>query len=160
MKKSYDFSRGVNNPYLKRVIVSVKIENVRDDSKTLSCNAFVDTNLSLMMLPAAWKDRLGDLESPRTLEVEIATRRTIRGEVCGPVRIQLEGFRPIFSEVSFVEVDAEDGECEPLVGHIVLTQSQAGVDVLGHRLVRIKHMDLKCPGPLVSRARQEPQLRG
>jgi hypothetical protein len=60
MKKSYDFSRGVKNPYLKQIIVSVKIENVRDVSKSLSCEAFVDTDVSLMMLPAAWKDTLGD----------------------------------------------------------------------------------------------------
>ena len=29
------------------------------------------------------------------------------------------------------------------VGYFVLEQSQAGVDMLGHRLVPIKHMDLK-----------------
>lgn len=36
-----------------------------------------------------------------------------------------------------------DGDYEPLIGYIVLAQSQAAVDVLGHRLVPIKHMDLK-----------------
>ena len=67
MKKSCDFSQAVKNPYLKRIIVSVKIENVRDDSKSLSCNAFVDTSVALMVLPSAWKDRLGELESTRSL---------------------------------------------------------------------------------------------
>lgn len=143
MKKSYDFSQAVKNPYLRRIIVSVRIENVRDVSKTVRCDAFVDTDVSLMMLPAAWKDRLGDLESTRTIEVETSTQGTMRCEVCGPVRIQMEDSRPIFSEVSFVEMDAKDGECEPLIGHIVLAQSQAAVDLLGHRLVHIKHMDLK-----------------
>ena len=143
MRANYDFSTAVKNPYLKRIIVSVKIENVRDVFKSLSCEAFVDTDVSLMMLPAAWKDRLGNLESSRTIEVETSTQGTLRCEVCGPVRIQMEGFRPIFSEVSFVEMKTEEEECEPVVGHIVLAQSQAGVDVLGHRLVRIKHMDLK-----------------
>jgi hypothetical protein len=38
MKKSYDFSRAVKNPYLKRILVSVKIENVCDDAKGLSCD--------------------------------------------------------------------------------------------------------------------------
>jgi hypothetical protein len=60
------------------------------------------------------------------------------------VRIQIEGFRAIHSEVSFVDMQPEDGEFEPLIGYLVLEQSQAGVDVLGHRLVPIKHMDLKC----------------
>lgn len=36
-----------------------------------------------------------------------------------------------------------DGEYEPLIGYIVLEQSLAGDDMLGHRLVPIKHLDLK-----------------
>jgi hypothetical protein len=64
-------------------------------------------------------------------------------EVCGPVRIQIEGFRPIFNELAFVEMKPADGDYEPLIGYIILEQSQAAVDMLGHRLVPIKHMDLK-----------------
>lgn len=143
MKKSYDFSQAIKNPYLKRIIVSVKIENALDVSKSLRCDAFVDTNVALMVLPSAWKERLGTLESTRSIELGASIQGTIRGEVCGPVRIQMEGFRPIFSEVSFVEVKPDLGEFEPLLGHIVLAQSQARVDMLGHRLVPIKHMDLK-----------------
>ncbi len=141
MKKSYDFSLAVKNPYLKRIIASVRIENVSDDSKSLSCNAFVDTEFSLMVLPSAWKDRLGDLESTGT--VDVATQGRIRCELCGPVRIQIEGFRAIFNEVAFVEMNPADGEYEPLIGYIILEQSQAAVEMLGHRLVPIKHMDLK-----------------
>src|SRR5438128_10528972 len=140
MKRNYDFSKGVKNAYLKRIIVSVRIENGRDVSKSLTCNAIVDTSASLMILPVAWKDRLGDLDSSRTIEVDTAKQGTINAEVCGPVRIQIEGFRPIYSEVSFAE---NTGESEPLIGHIVLTQSQAAVDMLGHRLVPIIYMDLK-----------------
>ena len=36
-----------------------------------------------------------------------------------------------------------DGIYDPLIGCIVLEQSQAGVDMVGHRLVPIKHLDLK-----------------
>jgi len=126
-----------------RIIASVKIENAADVSKGLRCDALVDTGASHMVLPTAWKERLGSLESTRTIEMETATQETINGEVCGPVRIQIEGFPTIFSEVSFVEMKPDDGEYEPLIGYIVLEQSQAGVDILGHRLVRIKHMDLK-----------------
>ncbi len=126
-----------------RIIASVKIENAADVSKGLRCDALVDTGASHMVLPTAWKERLGSLESTRTIEMETAAQETINGEVCGPVRIQIEGFPTIFSEVSFVEMKPDDGEYEPLIGYIVLEQSQAGVDVLGHRLVRIKHMDLK-----------------
>ncbi len=94
-----------------------------------------------MVLPAAWKDRLGKFNS-RSIELETATRGTIKGEVCGPVRVQLKGFRPIFTEVVFEEPQA-DTEFEPLIGNIVLAQSQARVEILSHRLVPIKHMDLK-----------------
>lgn len=128
---------------MSRIVASVKIENALDVSKGLRCDALVDTGASFMMLPSAWKDRLGNLESNTRIELETAAQETVTGEVCGPVRIQIEGFRPIFSEVSFVEMKPDDGEYEPLIGYIVLEQSQAGVDMLGHRLVPIKHMDLK-----------------
>ena len=113
MKKSYDFSKAVKNPYAKRIIVAVKIENVRDVSKNVRCDAFVDTDALLMVLPAAWKYRFGELESTRTINLETATQGAVQGEVCGPVRIQIEGFRPISSEVLFVDMQPEDGEYEP-----------------------------------------------
>ena len=143
MKKNYDFSQGVKNPHLKPIIVSVKIENVRDIGKSLRCDAFVDTAASLMVLPAAWKNRLGRLEATGIIEFETANRGRMRGEGCGPVRIQIEGFRPVHTEVVFVEAKPNVGEFEPLLGITVLTQSQAGVDPLRRRLVAIKHMDLK-----------------
>lgn len=126
-----------------RIVASVTIENAADLSKGLTCNALVDTGASLMVLPSAWKDRLGALESGAKIEVETATQEIVPAEVCGPVRIQIQGFRPIFNEVAFVDMKPADGEYEPLIGYIVLEQSQAGVDMLGHRLVPIKHMDLK-----------------
>jgi len=96
-----------------------------------------------MVLPSAWKNRLGKLGAGTEIEVETATQEIVRAEVCGPVRIQIEGFRPIFNEVAFVEMKPADGDYEPLIGYIILEQSQAAVDMLGHRLVPIKHMDLK-----------------
>lgn len=126
-----------------RIIASVKIENITDAAKSLRCDALVDTGASFMVLPSAWKERLGDLEVIREVELETATQDTVRGEVCGPVRIQIEGFPPIFSEVLFVVMNPVDGIYEPLIGYIILEQSQAGVDMLGHRLVPVKHMDLK-----------------
>ena len=126
-----------------RIIASVKIENVFDDSKSLRCDALVDTGASFMVLPSAWRQRLGDLETTTQIEMETATQEKIKGEVCGPVRIQIEGFRPIHTEVSFVDMKPQDGEYEPLIGYLVLEQSQAAVDILGHRLVQVKHMDLK-----------------
>jgi predicted aspartyl protease len=129
---------------LGRIVASVTIENAGDLSKTLRCDALVDTGASLMVLPRAWKDRLGNLKFSTEIEVETATQETVTAEVCGPVRIQIDGFRPILNEVAFVEMKPDRGEYEPLIGYIVLEQSLAGVDMISHRLVHIKHFDLKC----------------
>jgi hypothetical protein len=94
-------------------------------------------------LPRAWKDRFGELKFGTEIEVETATQEIVRAEVCGPVRIQIEGFRAILNEVAFVDMKPADGEYEPLIGYIVLEQSQAAVDMLGHRLIPTRHMDLK-----------------
>ena len=128
---------------LGRIIASVTVENATDLSKMLRCDALVDTGASLMVLPIAWKERLGNLEFSSEIEVETATQERVKAQVCGPVRIQIEGFRPIFNEVAFVDMKPADGEYEPLIGYIVLGQSLAGVDMIGHRLVPIKYLDLK-----------------
>jgi len=96
-----------------------------------------------MVLPGAWRDRLGQLDHIGNVELETTTQETVEGEVCGPARIQIEGFRPIYNEVLCVDMKPENGEYEPLIGYVILEQSQAAVDMLGHRLVPVKRMDLK-----------------
>lgn len=121
-----------------RIISPVRIENISDSSRSIRCDALVDTGASHMVLPMAWKERLGELELIETIQLETAT-----GEIWGPVRIQVEGFRHIYNEVLFVEMKPADGIYEPLIGYLVLEQSQAAVDMLGHRLMHAKRMDLK-----------------
>ncbi len=96
-----------------------------------------------MVLPNSWKERLGEIETIDKVELETANQDFVQGEICGPIRIQIEGFRPIYNEVVFVEMKPKDGVYEPLIGYIILEQSQATVDMIGHRLVKIKRMDLK-----------------
>src|SRR5438477_447943 len=126
-----------------RIVTSVRIDNPSEPNKTLRCDALVDTGASHMVLPAAWRERMGKLEELDTVEMETADQRTVSALICGPVKIQIEGFRPIYSEVLFVPMEPLDGVYEPLVGYIVLEQSQAAVDMLGHRLVHVKRLDLK-----------------
>ena len=123
----------------------------------LSCDALVDTGASLIVLPSAWKKRLGVIKPGIEIEVETATQEVVRAEVCGPVRIQIEGFRPIFNEVAFIEMKPVSGKYEPLIGYIVLEQSLAAVDMQGHRLVHIKHFDLKVASTLPSWFHSVPQ---
>jgi predicted aspartyl protease len=126
-----------------RIVTSVRVTNAKDPSKSLLCDAMVYTGASYMVLPRAWKERLGEFETEDTVELETATQDVVQGEVCGPVQIKLEGFRAIYNEVLFVDMVPADGAYEPLVGYIILEQSQAAVDMVGHRLIHVKRMDLK-----------------
>ena len=47
------------------------------------------------------------------------------------------------NEILFVDMEPANGDYEPLIGYIILEQAQAAVDMLGHRLVPVKGMDLK-----------------
>lgn len=126
-----------------RIIAPVVINNTIKPEYRITCDALVDTGASYMVLPSAWKNKLGDIETVEQIEVEMANQTALSGEICGPVKIQIEGFRPIYTEVLFIDMKPENGIYEPLIGYIVLEQCQAGVDMLGHRLVHIKRMDLK-----------------
>ena len=126
-----------------RIVAQVSIENVFDRAKSVRLDALVDTGSAYMVLPNAWRDRLGDLEAIRTVDLETATQEVITGDVCGPVRLQIEGFTPVFSEVLFIDMSPANGDYEPLIGYLPLEQSQIAVDMLGHRLVPVKHVDLK-----------------
>jgi predicted aspartyl protease len=121
----------------------VRIESLSDPQKTIRCDALVDTGASYLILPSAWRDRLGELDEIGTVDLETATQDVVQGTICGPVRIQIEGFRPIYNEVLFLDMKPQNGAYEPLIGYIVLEQSQAAVDLLGHRLIQVKRMDLK-----------------
>src|SRR5205807_643876 len=65
-----------------RLIASVTVENLLDPSKNLRCDALVETGASHMVLPRAWRERLGDLQTFRTVDVETATQAIVSGEVC------------------------------------------------------------------------------
>lgn len=126
-----------------RIICQVKVENALNGQESFEFSALVDTGTSHLTLPAAWKDKLGKLKSLETVTLETADQTTIEGEMGGPVMIQIEGFREIYSEVLFVDMQPSDGKYEPLVGYIVLESSQAAVDIVGHRLIQVKYFDLK-----------------
>jgi len=84
------------------------------------------------------------LEEGDPIEVEMTDQSLKKGCVCGPLRARIGEFRPIMAEVLFLDMQPdEEGEYEPLVGYIALEQSSAAVDMLGHRLVHVKQVDLK-----------------
>jgi predicted aspartyl protease len=127
-----------------RIVTQVKLANFGEPSKTLSLSALVDTGAAYITLPNAWREALGEVEQLAEIEVEMADQSVKKGCVCGPLRARIGEFRPIMAEVLFLDMQPdEDGEYEPLVGYIALEQAGAAVDMLGHRLVHVKWVDLK-----------------
>ncbi|MBA3314404.1 MAG: hypothetical protein H0T47_14095 [Planctomycetaceae bacterium] len=124
-------------PEMGRLLVNVTVSNATDPSMTLDCEALVDTGASHLVLPAAWKPRLGKLETVRILYPETATQETVRGEICGPIRLEVEGFGPIFTEVMFINMHPTDGRYEPMLGYTPLEQIPVTVDMARHRLVEV-----------------------
>ena len=77
-------------PNMGRITTQVIIENFSDSSKSIRCRATVDTGASHMVLPLAWKDQLGELETIAPVQVEMADQSILRGEMCAPVKITIE----------------------------------------------------------------------
>ena len=141
-----------------RIIAQTKVANLLDQTKFVQCGMLVDTGAGALILPAAWKRQLGEFPRSEAVELPLANGEAVRGEACAPVEITIEGFRPVVNEVVFVgpeqqgEAVAEtaDGQesasrngDEPLLGYVILEQAQAAVDMLGHRLVPVRYIDMK-----------------
>jgi len=127
-----------------RIVAQLKLTNFTDPGKALSLSGLVDTGAAYITLPKAWQAALGEMEQLAEIDVEMADQSTKKGCLCGPVRAKLGEFRPIMAEVLFLDMEPdEDGEYEPLIGYIALEQASAAVDMLGHRLVHVKRVDLK-----------------
>ncbi len=127
-----------------RIVAQVEVTNPTDAEKSLVFSAFVDTGAGALVLPSSWKSRLGKFLNEENVEFVLANNEVVRGVACGPVGIRIEGFRKIFNEVTFMDMEpAEDGEYQPLLGYVILEQAQVAVDMLGHRLVPVKYIDCK-----------------
>ena len=126
-----------------RIISQVTVGNALHPEFQIRCDALVDTGTSGLVLPTFWKDRLGSFGATRKVQMETADQRIVTAEVCGPAQVQIEGFDLVFNEVTFLDMQPVEGSYEPLIGYIILEQSRAAVDMVGHRLVPVKYMDLK-----------------
>ena len=87
-----------------RIIVQVKITNLFDEDKFIQCGMFVDTGSGALILPKAWKARLGNFKRSEVIELQLANQEVIKGEACWPVEIKIEGFRSVSNEVIFVDM--------------------------------------------------------
>ena len=109
-----------------RIIVQTEVTNPFDGDKSIRCGMLVDTGAGALILPLAWKERFGTFRHSEPVELQLANREVVRGEACGPVRIRMEGFRPIFNEAIFPE--SEEGDPEPLLGYVILDAHSGEAD--------------------------------
>ena len=126
-----------------RVITSIEVRNVASPLHARKFDVMVDAGASHLTLPSVWKKAFGAFQEEQAVEMQVAAQEVVLGTMCGPVRIQVEGFRAIHSEVLFIDMASSNGEYEPLLGYIPLEQCGAAVDLIGHRLVRLPYLDLK-----------------
>ena len=126
-----------------RIVAKVTVKNALDESKVRTFDALVDTGATLLTLPTAWKQDLGEFLITAKERVPLADQHEVDAQICGPLTIQLEGFRRINMDVAFVDMAPGDGGYEPLIGYMVLEGAGIAVDMIGHRLVAVKHLDLK-----------------
>lgn len=126
-----------------RIVAKVTVKNALDVSKVRTFDALVDTGATLLTLPMAWKQDFGKFLTTEKEKVQLADQHEVDVEICGPLTIQLEGFRRINTDVAFVDMAPVDGAYESLIGYTVLEQAGIAVDMIGHRLVAVKHLDLK-----------------
>ena len=127
-----------------RIVAQVELTNPIDTEISITFSAFVDTGAGALVLPSSWKSRLGKFANEEEVEFLLANNDVMLGVACGPVGIRIEGFRKIFNEAMFMDMELGDnGEYQPLLGYVILEQAQVAVDMLGHRLVPVKYIDCK-----------------
>lgn len=126
-----------------RIIVPVTVTNLADPTKEIRFDGLIDTGAFGLVLPLAWKKRLGELSEVEPVEVELADQRVMAAETGGPVRIQIPGFRRVVGEVAFIPMQPRGDSYEPLVGYTVLELAGIAIDLVSHRLVARRFYDLK-----------------
>ena len=126
-----------------RIVTSADVHNLAEPRKGRRIDFLVDTGESHVVLPAAWKEQFGDFELEQETEAQLANQGVTTGTICGPARIHIEGFRAVHGDIVFLEMESESGKYEPLLGYLPLQQCGAAVDMLGHRLVPVRYLDMK-----------------
>lgn len=126
-----------------RIVVGLSVTSFVEPTRQIVCEAIVDTGAYCLTLPAAWRERLGPLAITEEVELLLADQRVVQGWLCGPVVIEVAGFASTVAQVLFLDMAERDGRHEPLLGYLTLEQLRIAVDMVGHRLVKIPHLDLK-----------------
>lgn len=128
-----------------KIVTQVKITNVMNKAQSLSFSAVVDTGASHLTLPMAWRDHFTDMDFRQDSLAEIADGSTVEGELAGPFMVEVgDGLSRAHGDVFFMDMQpSEHGDYEPLLGHLPLQYGRLGVDMVHHRLFKVKYVDCK-----------------
>jgi predicted aspartyl protease len=129
------FPRLAKEPLMGEIRVQVTIVNALDRTKRIDCVGLVDTGAFGLVLPRVRKSELGEFLDVLVGDVEVADQRIVEAEMCGPVLIQIDGFRRVPGEVVFLDMQPGPRGYEPLIGYTVLEQCNLMIDMKLHRLV-------------------------
>ena len=88
-----------------RIVATAEVQNIKGTLAPRKIDFLVDTGASHVVLPAAWKEDFGEFEVEEPIEAELATQAVATGVICGPARIQIEGFRVVHGDVIFMEME-------------------------------------------------------
>ena len=74
--------------------------------------------------------------------MKVANQAIVSGEICGPVLLRIERFRPLLT-VLFIDMNPTHGPYEPLIGYIPLEQARPSSIPWAIASVKVSHVDLK-----------------
>lgn len=128
---------------MRPIEAKIEILNTFDKGQNLACRILVDPMIPGLILPMEWKARLGEFATREEVKLLWKNNKIVSGEACGPVGIRIEGFRTIFNEVIFIDMDkSTSGDYQPLLGPIILEQARLDVDMMGGQLVPIGLLEM------------------
>lgn len=122
------------------IVSQVRLTNNFDQGQHIEFSALVDTGSTYLVMPLAWKSRLGQLEHIRSGLANLADGRTIETDIWGPLRIEIDNFPPTYTEVVFMDMGDDADRYEALLGHLPLQQANLGLDMLNHKLFSLKYI--------------------
>lgn len=128
-----------------KIITQVKITNVMNKAQWLEFSAVVDTGATHLTLPMAWRRHFTNVDFQQDSLAEIADGSTVEGQLAGPFLVEVgDGLSRANGDVFFMDMKPnERGDYEVLLGHLALQYGRLGVDMLNHRLFKVKHVDCK-----------------
>ena len=75
-----------------RVVVQTEITNLFEEDESIRCGMLVDTGAGALILPSAWKERLGRFKRSETVELQLANQEVVRGKPAGPSKSASKDF--------------------------------------------------------------------